>query len=119
MGGNMYDGVEISVFGDIRDLSDDLYQLKCVKKKPTNEFIFSKPTVEAPFWKDHAQYSKQQDETAVTTGRQIAVTKYSKVTGDARQQKFGLLFPSGMSLTDKHFMPMVMIQRMSCYWTRR
>jgi len=105
LGGKMYDGLEIAVTGDSRDFMEDLYQLEAYKgEKPTNRFIYSKPLVEGPHWRDKSVYDRQQDCDAVKKGHAIEVTTYDKLGGERKQEKFVLQFPSSMKLTDKQFL---------------
>ena len=105
VGKKTYDGVEISVSGDIRDFTNDRYVLRAHKEKPTNVFIYERPLAEAVHL-DKAIYEKVQDCKHVAQGRSARVTAYEKaVKADpmAAVESFVLQFPDNMKLTDRQF----------------
>lgn len=104
MGGKKeYDGVEFSIAGDSRDFSNDLYTLEAYQGKPTNQFIFTKPLMEAPHL-DKKAYDKQQGCAATKKGRSTAMTKYEKLGDDEKKVKYMVVFPSDMQLTDIQYL---------------
>ena len=100
---NKYDGWELSVVGDPRDFMDDLYQLEAVEK-PGNRFIFKKPYVDGPHWRDMDIYIKQQREYVLVEGRKVALNQFMKLSKEEKQASYEVVFPEGMKLSDKLFL---------------
>lgn len=90
VGKKTYDGVEISVSGDIRDFTNDQYVLRAHKEKPTNVFIYERPLAEAVHL-DKAVYEKVQDCKHVAQGRSARVTAYKKAVKQTRWRQLSLL----------------------------
>ena len=100
---NKYDGWELSVVGDPRDFMDDLYSLEAIEK-PGNRFIFKKPFVEGPHWRDIDIFIKQQDEAVLIEGRKVALNQFMKLSQEEKQDSYEVVFPEGMKLSDKLFL---------------
>jgi len=106
VGKKTYDGVEISVTGDVRDFSNDRYTLKAYQEKPTHLFIYERPLIEAPHL-DTVVYEKVQDCKHTQQGHSARVTAHKKNVEDnprAAVESFVLQFPEKMKLTDRQFL---------------
>ena len=106
VGKKTYDGVEISVSGDVRDFSNDRYTIKAHEEKPTNLFIYERPLIEAPHL-DTVAYERIQDCKQTQQGHSARVTSHNKAVKDnpkAAVETFVLQFPEGMKLTDRQFL---------------
>ena len=73
--GYMYDGYEIKVTGDPRDINEDRFQLEVIgSKEGTNKFLYTKPAVPASLWLDEPANDDDASEE-IQTGNQIFSTK--------------------------------------------
>jgi len=106
VGKKTYDGVEISVSGDVRDFSNDRYVLKAYQEKPTNLFLYERPLIEAPHL-DTLTCERVQDCKQTQQDHSARVTSHKKdVKENARfgVESFILQFPENMKLTDRQFL---------------
>ena len=106
VGKKTYDGVEISVSGDVRDFSNDRYVLKAYQEKPTNVFVYERPLIEAPHL-DTVVYENVQDCKHTQQGHSARVTSHKRNVEEnprAAVETFILQFPENMKLTDRQFL---------------
>ena len=99
-----YDGVEITVIGDMRDINNDLYKLEAIGGKPTNRLLYTKPALDASIYEDATFYDLQENVVSIKKGRSSAITKYAKLNDEEKKKKYVIHFPEDMMLTDAQFM---------------
>jgi len=106
VGKKTYDGVEISVSGDVRDFSNGRDILKAYQEKPTHLFFNERPLIEAPHL-DTVVYERVQDCKHTQQGCSARVTSHKRNVKDnprAAVEAFVLQFPDNMQLTDRQFL---------------
>ena len=101
--GNDYDGVQIQVHGDSRDLNNDCFKLEAMAAKPTNKFKLTVPLMPSSFWRDQKRLKEQLTPQCIYDGNLASNTKFKKIIAGQRVKTMVLLFPEDMMLTDKSF----------------
>lgn len=105
-GNYVYDGVEIRVTGDPRDVGNDRYSLEAADRKPTHHLKFTKPALAATHHEDRNQYCKDDDTPECSKlGYQVAMQSYADADDGKKKKTFDVYFPSHMRLTDAPFVP--------------
>ena len=109
--GYMYDGYEIKVTGDPRDINEDRFQLEVIgSKEGTNKFLYTKPAVPASLWLDEPANDDDASEE-IQTGNQISIQRYRDLDEDLKKRKYEISMVASendsskrMKLTDKPFL---------------
>ena len=106
----MYEGIEISVLCDPRDVAEDLYDFSF--KEGTNEARFSKPVMAAPHRLDKDVLDPRilrgdPNHGYIIDGRDAARTGYEKAVqkkgSEAAKKTYDVLFPDGYKLSQRAF----------------
>lgn len=105
-GGKAYDGVDITIVGDPRDITKDRFSLEAHKKKPGNAFVLTKPKMPGCLWMepDKKQFDKKENVKAFVQGDTVAVNAYKKLSAAEMGRKLLLQFPADLELSDKPFL---------------
>jgi hypothetical protein len=106
----MYEGIEIAVICDVRDVAADLYDFSF--KEGTNQARFSKPTLAAIFREDKTELDGRlaievDGAQYVIDGRDAARVVYQKNVqkkgAAAAKKTFDVQFPAGFKLSQRAF----------------
>lgn len=97
----MYDGCEIEVLVDIRDVEEGLYSFEIVDG--TNKAIITVPVLPATFRKDKAAHESRISEDYVKKAHDALRSTYSKLPKQDQVRKHSVVFPPGYKLTQKPF----------------
>ncbi len=54
--GSLYSGVDIQMAGEPRDVNKNIFGLRAVEGKPTNEFTLCRPLMDACYWRDKTAF---------------------------------------------------------------
>jgi hypothetical protein len=113
--GNRYDGIDIRITGDPRDINEDRFSMVAAEAKPTDKFIFTKPAIPATHWMDREEYAELHKEEPqghlFEDGVKEQLKLYKKAPEEEKKRKFDLIIvkkggiPADMKLTDKMFVP--------------
>jgi len=101
--GSDYDGVQIQVHGDSRDINNDCFKLEAMAAKPTNKFKLTVPLLASSFWRDQKRLKEQLEPQCIYDGNMATNTKFKKIIVGQRVKTMVLVFPEDMMLTDKCF----------------
>ena len=106
----MYDGIDIRVTGDPRDVGKDRFVLEAKGRKPTNSFVLSKPAISATHWMDREDYEDEDTPEEVKVGYKITMKSYRDAPEEQKKRKYDLIVPDrddgrAPALTDTPFVP--------------
>ena len=98
-GGKEYEGVELEIFCDSRDVENGLVYLEFIEG--TNKLFLTKPLMDAGMMMDKQEYDPRINDARVSVGHDAHRSAYSELTEDEKKREIKLELPSTVQLSEK------------------